>query len=1403
MWSNAEIARATRENLPNKEFNQPLTKNSRTHDGDNVHSERRVTRVVRILGRRYPLTDTFYKYLDIGVQIGGSCDVELAIGDSRGNEIKFSMDTWKDLLRKRHNILQIFADTPGTSSEPISINDVTVKLRQLNDVKLAKLSDSTVSMFMSEKTVQKLFAFEYCIDHMYSWLSENLYLVELHNSTKLSKVRKFQYLKSCLSGDAEKMLALTPTTAGKYKGAWTSLERHFASPSELKRLLDDFHQTQEAFTALGKPVDEWDEWFLFLCTEKLDQPTRVAWEVSLTDPLVIPRYETLETFLENRVHALSTALPSEIAATPKPMSSGSECSFLNEWSAQTLRLRRRSVRVELTGYQGTKVGTARSEVSVEFRSPVNKEFRIPLEALVTKSLTAPTPSHPLENGDWEHIKGLLLADSSYNLPGYVDVLLGADICGQLLQDRREGPPGTPTAVLTPFGWTLMGSIRFSEPGWTARVLHVRHQELPDLKRFWEVEEVPVSTPMTSDALRCELQDTTVRDSSGRYIVRLPFRNAPPRVETTRLAALRMLLSAEQRQQRDLVLRQNYVDFMEEYHRLGHMVAATTSLEEEDNGCYIPHYAVWKTMEGQKKHPGDKVTEYRLNTVTYGTAPAPYLAHGVLRQLAYDEENQFPLASQVLHDNTYVDDAEDAWKIQGELINILASAGFPLDKWASSYPKLRASLVAHKVFQDPEVHGALGLKWDTGHDTLAVRGSIVGEVNPNAVWTKRSILSEIARVFDPMGWLTPVFILAKVLLQDLWLAGVTWDESLGPTLAHRWTHFRLDLPLLYRISVPRWTQFSPRGCSVELHGFCDASERAYAAVAYLIVRQDAASTVSLLMTKSRVAPIKTISILRLELCGAVLLVRLLTSLKRGLGWTNVSTQAWSDSTVVLAWIKVHPSRWKPFVAHRVAEIQSEPGICWYHVGTHENPADLATRGISSQDLRHSDLWWSGPSWIINPPDQWPVSSVPEPPTLLPEERQAITTLTITTKEENHYLRRFSNLDHLIRVTAQMRRFQVCARKLATCVPEFLTTLELRETLLIVIRLSQQDSFAKELERLQRGVSVSTSSSIKTLCPFLDKDGILRVEGRLKNTHLAESRCHPAIMSRTSHLATLIIRDGHHKTLHGGVNATTASIHRAFWIPRCRVRVKQILHDRVLCVSQRALTGQQRMGNLPTVRLQPSKPFLRAGVDYAGPFALRTAKERGHKNSLRGEDTALSYSATMPQPSCDRGAHGLLSQLFKASSQFYKTVAEVLANEGTEWTFIPPYSPHMGGLWEAAVKSMKTHLKKTIGEATLTYEEMATLPCRIEACLNSRPLTPLLDEPRDLEPLTPGHFLVSDRLISPPEHPDLVTNTCLKKFLTNGIRSGHHRIIIPVKNLSGHHTCLKKFLTNGIRSGHHQI
>ncbi|XP_076659955.1 uncharacterized protein LOC143363233 [Halictus rubicundus] len=317
------------------------------------------------------------------------------------------------------------------------------------------------------------------------------------------------------------------------------------------------------------------------------------------------------------------------------------------------------------------------------------------------------------------------------------------------------------------------------------------------------------------------------------------------------------------------------------------------------------------------------------------------------------------------------------------------------------------------------------------------------------------------------------------------------------------------------------------------------------------------------------------------------------------------------------------------------------------------------------------------------------------------------------------------------------------------------------------------------------------------PSLDhRWAVFRVElDQLGDSGLPEPRRHPAILDRTSHLSTLVIRDAHLRTLHGGVNATMSWIQRAFWIPRRRPRVKRLIRECVTCTRLRATTGLQQMGNFPTTRVQPSKPFLHTGVDYAGPIPLRTAKGRGH-NSQKGyvvvfvclatkavhldAVTDLTSSAflsafhrfTARRGRCQhlysdnattfKGADTTLRQMFHAASQFYSSVAEELANDGTEWTFIPPYSPHMGGLWEAAVKSMKSHMKRVIGEATLTDEEMATLLSRIEACLNSRPLTPLPEDPQDCAPLTPGHFLVGNPFTPLPKHRSL---TWSREYVNN--------------------------------------
>ena len=208
----------------------------------------------------------------------------------------------------------------------------------------------------------------------------------------------------------------------------------------------------------------------------------------------------------------------------------------------------------------------------------------------------------------------------------------------------------------------------------------------------------------------------------------------------------------------------------------------------------------------------------------------------------------------------------------------------------------------------------------------------------------------------------------------------------------------------------------------------------------------------------------------------------------------------------------------------------------------------------------------------------------------------------------------------------------------------------------------------------------------------------------------------------------------------------------------------------------------MAPLPTVRLAPSRPFISTGVDYAGPLAVRTSKGRGHRSD-KGYvavfvcmvtravhlQVVLDYSAptflmafkrfTSRRGLCRevfsdngttfKGADSELRRLFHEASSFSQEVSAAVAIDGTTWHFIPPRTPHFGGLWEAAVKCFKHHLRLVVRDATLTFEELTTLCAQIEACLNSRPVSPFSSDPDDIAALTLGHFLVGSALIAPPE------------------------------------------------------
>jgi len=373
-------------------------------------------------------------------------------------------------------------------------------------------------------------------------------------------------------------------------------------------------------------------------------------------------------------------------------------------------------------------------------------------------------------------------------------------------------------------------------------------------------------------------------------------------------------------------------------------------------------------------------DFELNTVTFGVNCAPFLAIRVLQQLAKDVQGQYPIASAILSEHMYVDDVlagahstSQAILAIDELRAALDTAGFPLRKWTSNnktvlrnIPKEHLLRIDFLEIEEASVAKTLGIRWQADSDEFFFSPS---DLSSTKSVTKREVLSQIAKLFDPAGWLAPVIVSAKIFMQEIWLHELGWDDILPEELVQRWHEFLRNYPFLGEIRVPRFVGFRPNS-RVQFHGFCDASQRAYGASLYVRTEVNGQISIHLLTAKTRVAPVKTVSLPRLELCGAVLLAELSSAIIPQLPVESSEIFFWTDSTIVLAWLSKTPCRWTTFVANRVAKITAF-NARWAHVRSEQNPADLASRGVTPQELMGNSLWWQGPEWLQQASDRWPI------------------------------------------------------------------------------------------------------------------------------------------------------------------------------------------------------------------------------------------------------------------------------------------------------------------------------------------------------------------------------------------------------------------------------------------------
>ena len=802
--------------------------------------------------------------------------------------------------------------------------------------------------------------------------------------------------------------------------------------------------------------------------------------------------------------------------------------------------------------------------------------------------------------------------------------------------------------------------------------------------------------------------------------------------------------------------------------------------------------VWREDNSQP------IKHYQLCTVTYGTTCAPFLAVRVLEQLAHDYKDKCPDASAIVMNDFYVDDVltgsdseEDLIRKRDELNNLMSYAGLKLDKWVSNSNRIenqKDKFTQLEFVKDAEssTKKVLGIYWSPYIDMLGFNISI----DLHAAPTKRQVLSDVARIFDPLGLLAPIVIQLKILFQELWLLNLQWDDQLPQNLMQWWTNARLDLQNITKLSLPRYVpNFEPR---IELHGFSDASTKAYSAVVYCrSTNLNGDIAVTLISSKTRVAPLKQHSIPRLELCGARELARLISIIMKALSHKNITTIAWCDSTVVLSWLSRPPSKLKPFVANRCSEIlDTLPRNCWHHVSSKDNPADCASRGLMTSDLIKHQLWWKGPEWlqnedkyqeIINDSNKFNRFTDPEAES---EARQPTINLLSIEQEETIIAllsKRFSSWWKLIRAVAYWIRFVEYLRYKKSGHFGSLQYDEINLARTLCIKHAQDD-FKEEKNHLQRYKELNSKSKLQSLCPFIDDKGIIRVGGRICNTMLAQDTQHPIIMPKNHHITLLIMQEEHEKYLHPGVSALFFILRQKYWIIGARNMIRKLTFNCLKCFRLRHTAIKQKMADMPSVRVRQAFPFQHTGCDYAGPLQLKLYKGRNAKTSkgyicvfvcmatsaihleLSTDLTTETFLASFRRFISRRGkcsnvysdngrnfvgASKTLDEMYKIlySQQHNNLVTASLAKDGIQWNYIPPHSPHWGGIWESAVRSVKLHLRRVIGDSILTFEQMNTLLTQIEAVVNSRPLGATTDSETNY--LSPSHFLIGRPYTMVPE------------------------------------------------------
>ena len=791
-----------------------------------------------------------------------------------------------------------------------------------------------------------------------------------------------------------------------------------------------------------------------------------------------------------------------------------------------------------------------------------------------------------------------------------------------------------------------------------------------------------------------------------------------------------------------------------------------------------------------------IVEYEASVHLFGIVSSSPVANSCVRAIPqYCQVS--PRAEQSITDALYVDDlldsvrhVQDALDLVPELQKSFQSVGLNLHSWLSNSRDVMAAIAPgdrhadHTVSLDLDAAHAytLGMIWNFRADTLYfdfTKFKPLLELE-ETVHCRRSVLSSVASIYDPLGLISPITVVMKKLLQSTCKSKLGWDDPLPPDIESTALNWLKELPQLSGFSVPRCLQPPDLGDpqSVELHAFCDASKFAYAVAIYLVVRGSYGTSVNLIHGKSRVAPLspQNQTIFRLELTAAALLIRLLLSGKGELRLDIDSVYYWTDSSAVLSCINSPHSRFNVFVSNRIGLILTHSlAEQWRHVPSELNPSDVGSRGITPSEISKLRFWTQGPDFLHEADqEKWPKifdpvkeSSIPDVALLIPDHNVML--CTFDSEFLHNLFNRWSSLDKLKRTIAWARRFvHFIASKRGKPTPctGALTVDELQVAEHVLFQLVQIDV----------GLVASNKScpSIKTsnLKPFL-VEGTLRVGGRIRHSHLPFEIKHPIILPKRHPVTTLVIRHFHLEYGHCGPLTLRSKLRNAgIWIIDALSACSSFYQRCVPCMREEVKPLTQQMADLPPERVRVSFPFEAIGIDLIGPMWVKAGRRRVkrwiliavccatravHLEIVFDSSTDAFINALCrliarrgkPNDAFSDNARNFLGAEVDlgVAEKFESEINAFAVRKGIRWRFHPPKASSHAGHYERLIRSTRKALRGFSLEpgyhpvsTELSEDNLSTFLCQVEAILNDRPISPSPTHAGDEDALTPSQILL---------------------------------------------------------------